>query len=373
MLQTWNSHARYTYNCAVWRLNTDMVHPSKLKLRNDLVAAANNEGKEWVLDTPKEIRARAVFEAFTRWKTGLQQITNRTIQFFHLKYRTKHDQDAHGWTIDIQKQSICKDSDSDSTVFIYKRKTQGEAFRLTEPLQEEIQHDCKIHFDGTHYYLLVPVDKPTQVRTKDEGIIALDPGVRTFLSGVDSKRSVEIGNGSGTVMFCKLKRLDSLISKQSKEKNKRKRKQLYKKIKSLRTSIKNMQEELHKKTSTWLCKSYSNIVIPQFGSKDMVKRADRKLKTKTVRAMNVLGHGRFLQRLEQKAKEWNTTVIKVDEKYTSKTCSACGSVKTKRFTSKQFTCENKECLWTMDRDRNGAINILKKLFLPQGEDRADRA
>lgn len=87
--------------------------------------------------------------------------------------------------------------------------------------------------------------------------------------------------------------------------------------------------------------------------------------------LNLVTHPKFLARLKNKADECGTNIIIVDEKYTSKTCSSCGHVKTKRFTSKEYRCE--KCLLKIDRDRNGAINILKKLFLPSGENRADRA
>ena len=255
-------------------------------------------------------------------------------------------------------------------MFIYKRITKNEKFKLCERLDIPIKHDCKINFDGNAYYLIVPFSKEKRTREQD-GIISLDPGVRTFLTGVDGTKNVEIGRNSGTILFQKLRYLDKLIGKKEKIKDKKIKKTLKKQIKKLNIYIRNLQEEMHKKTSMWLCKNYSNIIIPQFGSKDMVKKQDRKLKTKTVRAMSILAHSKFLVRLKNKAEEWRTNVVIVDEKYTSKTCSVCGHVKTKQFTSKVYNCE--KCLITIDRDRNGAINILKKLFLPKGKSGADRA
>jgi putative transposase len=368
MLQTWNSHARYTYNSAVWRLNTDIDTQSKLNLRNQITPAEKNNGKEWILQTPKEIRARAVFEAHTRFWTGIKQIKNKTIKFFRLQYKDKKHQHANGWSIDIPKQAI-KQIDA-KTLFIYKKVTKEEKFRLSERLDTPIEHDCKIHFDGDAYYLIVPFSKKKETREHD-GIVSIDPGVRTFLTSVDHNKTIELGKDSGTILFRKLRYLDNLISKKDKTKDKKIKKTLKKQIKKVRIYIRNLQDELHKKTSTWLCKNYSNVVIPQFGSKDMVKKKERKLKTKTVRAMSILAHSKFLERLKHKAEEWRTNVIIVDEKYTSKTCSVCGHVKTKRFISKVYNCES--CLMTMDRDKNGAINIFKKLFLPKGENRADRA
>lgn len=360
LLQKWNEHHRFTYNSTVWRLNTDIDKLSKLNYRNEIVPVDKNKGKEWMLTTPKEVRARAVFEAYTRWVTTCKQVKNKTIKFFNLGYKEKKYQDANGWCIDIQKQSIQKKNDKE--LFIYKKVTNKETFHLRNPLTIEIRYDCKIYYDGLNYYFIVPYkDDNVRIRDKDNGIIALDPGVRTFLSGVDHQRAIEIGNGSGTIMFKLLRRLDDLISKRTKCKKRKKKQQYSKEIKSVRRRIKNKQEELHKKTSTWLCKNYSSIVIPHFGSKEMVKKKDRKLRTKSVRAMTMLGHCKFLERLKMKAKEWKTNVIEVDEKYTSKTCSACGNVKTKRFTSKTYVCEN--CNVCIDRDTNGAINILKKLFM----------
>jgi len=48
----------------------------------------------------------------------------------------------------------------------------------------------------------------------------------------------------------------------------------------------------------------------------MSQKRGRKIKTKTVRQMSVLGHKLFLQRLKTKANETNTNVIIVNESYT---------------------------------------------------------
>ena len=368
LLQQWNNHVRYTYNSTIWRLDTDIEKQSKYNLRNQIVPAEVNNTKRWILETPKEIRARAVFEAFTRWKTGITQVKNKTIKFFQLRFKDKKYQMYNGWSIDIEKSAIKKIDNK--SIHIYKRVTNKEIFKLGENLDMEIEHDCKIHFDGDSYYLVVPYHKQKAQREIDSGIISLDPGVRTFLTGVDSNKTIEIGVGSGTTMFRKLKYLDSLISKRSKTRDKRTKKKFKTQIIKAKKQIKNLQDDLHKKSSKWLCNNYSNVVMPQFGSKDMVKKADRKLGTKTVRSMSMLAHGRFLTTLKNKAEECGTKITIVDEKYTSKTCSACGHVKTKRFTSKEYRCER--CLLKIDRDRNGAINIMKKLFLPNGKDRVDR-
>lgn len=160
-------------------------------------------------------------------------------------------------------------------------------------------------------------------------------------------------------MYPLLKKLDRYIGR-AKTGTKKCKKRFGKRIKQLRKRINNLQQELHKKTSSWLCKNYNNIIIPDFQSLEMSKKQGRKIKTKTVRQMSVLGHKLFLERLKTKAIETKTNVIIVDEAFTSKTCAYCHSVKTGVYTSKVYKCD--KCGLEIDRDTNGSINIFKKLF-----------
>jgi putative transposase len=50
----------------------------------------------------------------------------------------------------------------------------------------------------------------------------------------------------------------------------------------------------------------------------------------------------------------------VTEEYTSKTCSKCGQVHNKLGGNKVFKCPNPDCQNVMDRDKNGAFNIMLK-------------
>ena len=90
----------------------------------------------------------------------------------------------------------------------------------------------------------------------------------------------------------------------------------------------------------------------------MVKKVKRKLTTKTARALVTLSHYRFKQMLKHQASKSGCIVVDVTEEYTSKTCSKCGHIHTKLGGSKKFKCP--ECGHTLDRDVNGAFNILLK-------------
>jgi putative transposase len=85
------------------------------------------------------------------------------------------------------------------------------------------------------------------------------------------------------------------------------------------------------------------------------------MNNKTARAMATWSHYRFKQRLLHKSREHpDCRVYIVNESYTSKTCDRCGHIHSELGGggggSKVFKCPS--CSWQIDRDINGARNIL---------------
>ena len=85
----------------------------------------------------------------------------------------------------------------------------------------------------------------------------------------------------------------------------------------------------------------------------MVKKDKRKLCKSTVRAMESYSFYTFGERLKQKCLEYGSTLIIVNEAYTSKTNSFSGEI-FNVGSRKSFKYDN----ITVDRDINGARNIL---------------
>ena len=152
--------------------------------------------------------------------------------------------------------------------------------------------------------------------------------------------------------------IDTLQSKASHVKH-RKRYRLRKAIARVHRRIHNLVDDVHRKACAWLCSTYDTIILPQFNSSEMVKRATRRIRSKTVRSMLHWSHYRFRQRLLYKAEaSAGTRVQLVTEEWTSKTCGMCGELHHKLGGSKHFRCPS--CRWTCDRDVNGARNIMLK-------------
>ena len=64
------------------------------------------------------------------------------------------------------------------------------------------------------------------------------------------------------------------------------------------------------------------------------------------------------EKLQFKCKEYGTNIVIVDESYTSKTCTKCGNLHKTLGSNKTYNC--KKCNMVIDRDVNGARNILNK-------------
>src|SRR5690606_14497365 len=150
--------------------------------------------------------------------------------------------------------------------------------------------------------------------TPGEKDIALDPGVRTFMTGYSPEGTItEWGSGDMQRIFRLCHTHDKLQSKWSqKEVKHRRRYRLKKAARRIRKKIRNLVDEAHKKLTKWLVSNYETILLPKFQTSDMVTRAQRRIGSKTAR--QVLTWSRFQQRLVNKTREYrNSQVIICDE------------------------------------------------------------
>jgi putative transposase len=192
-------------------------------------------------------------------------------------------------------------------------------------------------------------------------VIALDPGVRTFITGFDGSDFLEFGNGDFNKIAKLCSHLDNLKSRHDKSvgrKFKRLRYKLRQAMERIRTRIKNLRSECHKQVGSYLAKNYDIIVLPTFETSEMVVKKKRKLKNKTARAMMTWAFYQFSQTLEHLCNRYGSKLVRITEEYTSKTCTKCGHVHRKLGSSKNFKCPN--CGYEIDRDFNGAVGIFLK-------------
>ena len=217
------------------------------------------------------------------------------------------------------------------------------------------QKECRLVKERGYYWLAVPHPAQCDVETPSgDGAVALDPGVRTFLTFFSETECGKLGYRA----FGRIQRLchwlDDLISRTAAEPSSQRRRRMRRAQARLRQKIVNLVDELHWQAARWLTSNYKVILLPTFETQDMTRRAGRRIRSKTARMMLSFRHYEFKQRLLWKAWQRGVLVLEVNEAYTSKTRSWDGSVKGKLGGR---TVIRDESGFGMDRDVNGARGI----------------
>lgn len=262
-------------------------------------------------------------------------------------------------------------------------------FRLTEPLPAPHPGAAadSIDFQGTlirerggKYWLSIPHERVkseltvTSAPIRPERIVSIDPGVRTFLTAWSPGGRWEKLGDQAAQRLCRidahLNRVcedirDEVRARRETSRGSEERVRRSKKIRMLRRKAARMRDQLthvvddmHHKIARHLCESFDLILIPRFEVKRIAESFKKLFKCRVVRRretrkLYLLSHYRFLRRLMTKAEELGKTVAIVNEAYTTKTCSSCGSIRVIGG-SKVYNCP---CGAVTDRDLNGAKNI----------------
>ncbi|NEP52798.1 MAG: transposase [Moorea sp. SIO3C2] len=334
----WINAARWCYNKAIAILKTTKI--GKYDLRKKVMS----DVPEWVGKTPYSPRESAIFQAFEAHKAA-KKVNGET------KFRRFSDQVQ---SIRFNKVNFRKGT-------FYPKQTKGLAFSSSEFLPEKMSHDPILTVDKGRWFISFVIDEKPNYAIPPKRSIALDPGVRTFLTGFDGQKFIDLGAGDIGRIYRLCCHLDNLISKAALAKgssNKRRRFKQRKAAQRVRIKIRNLIDEAHKKISCFLTSEYQVIYLPKFETSQMVNKLKRKIRSKTARGMMNWAHYRFKMTLKHQAIKRGCFVVDVTEEYTSKTCTRCGHVHNKLGGTKKFTCPR--CGHTLDRDHNGAFGIYLK-------------
>ena len=345
IIDQWLGASRFTYNKCIEKINKKKTKQLKLETTSkelrDHLAKIKEDGNEWLDDIPYDIRVDCVRDILKAMKA-----TIKTFRSF--KFRNRKDPQQ---SISIRARDWKRARGKYS--FLNKIKTIKEL--------PEMEHDVRLIKDSLNqYWVAIPtVLEIKPIRDNQSGkVISIDPGNRCFATCYDPQgQIIEWGVNDEQRIFRLCLTIDQLTS-QSTKVDARQRYNLKRKIKRIRKKMRNLVDELHRKLAKWLCTNYQVIVLPEFNVQGMTVKGKRKIGKESVRKMMTLSHYRFKQHLLNKAKEHSVKVLLVTEEYTSKTCGNCGGINSKLGSSKTFVC--KPCNLELDRDHNGARNILIK-------------
>ena len=210
--------------------------------------------------------------------------------------------------------------------------------------EQYILKDSYLVRKGEKYYIHFCVDIPEPQPYQPKTILSIDLGLKNPITLVDlqSKATQFLGK--------QLKQVKGKYYYLRKKLGQQKHFQMIKKIRDKeRRKINTLMHQLSKSIVLQAKKNKAAIVIGKL--KDLKKNKGRRFNRK----LSGFSHFTFTQFLTYKAKERGVPLITVNEAYTSKTCSVCGTLGTR--TKNWFVCN---CGHADNADRNAAFNIGKR-------------
>lgn len=342
LLKQWFGVNRFVYNTTIKYLQEPGTKANWMAIKTGIL----NDLPEWAKSVPFQIKSIAIKDAclaLIAAKSGFK----KDGQIRKCRFRSRKDTKQ---SIFIPKSAV-KDCGVYHTIL-------GKC-GLKESLPASFS-DGRLTLAYGECYLVIS-EQVQPVSTDKQGrLVALDPGVRTFMTYFGEQAFGWLGNDSNLFIQKLCFRLDKLVSKLSKATSQRKRR-LKKAVSRLRCKIKNLVKELHHKTARFLVDNFDVILLPTFETSQMVSKSRRKLRNKSVRQMLTLSHYEFKTFLKWKAWEQSKIVIDCNEAYTSKTVSWTGEI-VKNLGGAR-TIKSLSTGLKMDRDLNGARGIFLRALV----------
>ena len=416
ILNDWFKECIKVYNFCINKYNNNkkyfdkMDRSDKIKIFNDLYGNNNK-------NTPYDILSDEVRIFFSNLKSSQTNLKNKNIKTFELK--SKDVSKSH--SIFIPKTSI--KNDGFYTRYLKNMKgMENNNINLSDIGDSRLIHD-KLN---KQYYLSIPYYKKITKLKNLIRVVSIDPGEKIFISFFSEINYGHIGKNIRNKILPiekKIRRYQSILSNKMNSNKKingkrliynkldkikekyikkgkkfniilsrsnsilKNRKHLKIRIKKYYKKIKNIVKELHNKSALYLVKNYERILLPKFETQNMIinkkynKDYFNKIKTEKGKdesikeikevykkrrlngrvkfVLNNLSHYKFKLHLLNKCKEYGSELIEVSEEYTSKTCTVCGIQSVKYSKERIKECK---CGYHIDRDINGARNILIKNF-----------
>ena len=380
ILYSWITSCRLLYNKCVDKINTNNKYFNNgfKAIKSEFFNEIYGNNKK---PAPYDVLSHVVIDFCANLKSAFTNLKKGNIKRFKMRKLVKT---AVNYSLYIPLKSI-------QTEGIF-RTILGKVNNFPKL---DTSHDCRLfyNYNMDTFTLLVPTSYYCRPIANRESICAIDPGESKFISFYGLQSYGYIGKDIRQPLLKirdKISRYQKILKRNTNKKNTklRNKKQIIRKINKLYKKSKNIVKELHNQSANYLCKSYDKILIPKFETQKMVRTYKKTFKqyklecinksktleerkeiarnlTKRCRlsknvkyVLNQLSHYSFRQHLTNKAKEHGCLVKVVSEEYTSKTCTNCGCISDSYNKERVKSCKN--CNYKIDRDTNGARNILIK-------------
>lgn len=281
---------RWTYNQAVAHFqktnefNADRLrdlYVTKKCKKQRVYPEGMSPPPEWAFDTPKNLRENAIRTFPTSVKSALSNKNNGNINKFKIGFSSRKRSPYFTISEDGEQASIKKKTTDKQSAY-YLSISRLKDIRVKMDSHVDIKNEIDLLNRNGFWYVAIPeYAEPAPFDSRGK-CIALDPGFKAFVTGVDLEGNVvEFGRDTKTHLNkLRDRRNDaqSVISNFKDLPNKTKRWQYRAYARAKRTfsscvaKMKNCVMELHYQTSAYLTKHYDAILLPIFQTKDMVKK-----------------------------------------------------------------------------------------------------
>jgi len=220
--------------------------------------------------------------------------------------------------------------------------------------------------EGEHWYIILvcEVDAPEKLPVSYEDV-GIDLGV-THLAALSNGEIID----HPRYLRKAAKKLEKLQrAKDRKKHGSHRRKKAAKQLAKAHRKVARQRRDFLHNVSHKLVNRYQVIVFEDLETANLTKRPKPKqdengkhlpnnASAKAGLNKSILDAGwyMFVEMCRYKAEEAGRTLLQVNPKYTSQTCSGCGAIKKKELSERWHSCE---CGTELDRDVNAAINILR--------------
>lgn len=206
-----------------------------------------------------------------------------------------------------------------------------------------IPKTASIIIEPTGFFICIQCEGVQKKFDSESQAIGLDMGISHFC--IDSNGCF-VENPKHFKKYERILRIENRSLARKKKGSNRWKKQA-KRLARLQHTIGNVRKDFLHKLSTAIAKQYSTVYVEDLNIRGMSK-------SRLSKHILDAGWGMFRTMLEYK-----TSVVKVNPKYTSQTCSDCGTVDAKsRLSQSEFVCTN--CGFISHADINAAKNIMSK-------------
>jgi putative transposase len=198
VLKAWFGCARLTYNLALAALKKKTAQKRTEAWLKNRFTNSKNVSKEdaFLLATPTHIRDGAIADLMKGLRTEVAKKKKNPRGRFEMKFRSKKETQSIYLEKTAVKALISADDDKNflrmypthvtNAIFLISKKA-----KLLEPTGK-VRFDARLVLDELgRYHIHATVERdvvPPENQGEDKGVVALDPGVRTFLTGYSPTR-----------------------------------------------------------------------------------------------------------------------------------------------------------------------------------------